>query len=236
MSATTSYSDEPQVSSPTDDPTEFTDWHTTFDDEPTEAEEQAARDKSLAKGNVTAVGWFNDEERTAKYDRLDCHNRDNYWKNRIDVEISESADTQFKQKALLALANHVELSSTQRQLALDRFLKLDLPKCGHRMELVAFCVCAIVLNEDAEGYFGEGKPYYPTRTPENNHSAFVTLQTRLIERWGAITESRILSVYQKVRQGSLPKSGGDCGSSSDVEKEVQVRPSYCPDWAIPQPS
>lgn len=235
MSATTLHSDELRVSSTTDEPIEFTDWHTTLDREPSEAEEQTARNESLALGNVTSVGRPDDAERTRYYDRLDSHNRDNFWKYRTDSEISQSADTQFKRKTLLAFAHQVSLSPLQRQVALNRFLELDLPRSGHRTEVVAFCVCAVVLNEDAEDYFGKRKPYYPTRNPENNHSEFATLQTRLIERWGAVTESRILSVYQKVRQESLPTSNGGVSRQARIEApEVQQRPSYSPDWALPQ--
>jgi hypothetical protein len=142
---------------------------------------------------------------------------------------------QFKRGALLAFANQVSLSPLQRQVALDRFFDLDLPRCGLRTELIAFCVCAVVLNEDATGYFNEELPYYPTRNQEDNHSELAVLQERLIERWGAITESQIHSAYQKVRQQSLPTSTGDDSQQVHIgEDQVQKRPSYCPDWAIPQ--
>lgn len=203
MSTTAQATDEPQVSPTPGDAIGFTDWDPTKNDEPTEAEEQAARETTLSIGNATTVGPFENGHQPDKYDRLDKHNRDNFWEYREDVSVSQSGDIQFKRKALLAFAHQLSLSPLQRQVALDRFLELDLPRCGHRTEIVVFCTCAVVLNEDAEKYFGEEKPYYPTRNPENNHSSFAMLQAKLIERWGAITESRILSVYQKVRQGEL---------------------------------
>jgi hypothetical protein len=237
MSATNQHPDEPQVSSTTNVATKFTDWHTTLDPKPTQAEEKAARETTLAMGNVTSVGSPDNGERSDKHDRLDSHNRDNQWKYRVDVDVANSVDTQFKRKTLLAFAHQVSLSPLQRQMALDRFLALDLPRCGLQMELVAFCVCAVILNEDAKSYFNKKIPYYPTKKPSDNHPEFAALQTRLIDQWGTITKSQITSAYEKIRQGSLPTSNErDSGQSHTGADEVQRRPSYCPDWAVPLPS
>jgi hypothetical protein len=237
MSATNQSPDEPQVSQPTNTPREFTDWHNNLDPEPTRAEERAAHKDTMAMGNVTSVGPNENGNRSAEYDRLDSHNRDNIWKYRVDSAISESADTQFKRGTMLAFGYQVSLSPLQRQIALDRFFALDLPRCGQRIELVAFCVCAVVLNEDVEGYFNEDKPYYPTRKDENNHSELLTLQNRLMERWEAITESRIHSMFQKVSQRSLPTTTESDSQSAHLGgDQVQKRPSYCPDWALPRPT
>lgn len=221
MSATNQHPDEPQVSSTTNTATEFTDWHTTLDPELTRAEEKAARKTTLAMGNVTSVGPYDNGERSDKHDRLDSHNRDNHWKYRVDVDVANSVDTQFKRKALLAFAHQVSLSPLQRQIALDRFLAFNLPRCGLQTELVAFCVCAVVLNEDAKGYFNEDVPYYPSKKPSDNHTEFAALQARLIDQWGTITESQILSAYQKVRQESLPTTHeSDSGQSHTDTGEI----------------
>lgn len=237
MEAISTNSDQPLASTRNEELTEFTDWHTTCSNEPSEAEKKKAREKTLEIGNKTSVGQYSDDERTAKYDRLDKHNRDNYWGYRNDVSISQSTDIQFKRNALLAFAHQLSLTPLQRQVALNQLLSLDLPRCGHRTEVIVFCVCAGVVNDDAESYFCTEKPYYPTRKPDNNHSAFATLQAQLIERWERITESRILSVYQKVRQQSLPTLDTDSSRQPDFNgTEVQQYPSYSPDWAIPQES
>lgn len=237
--STTQSSDEPQVSPASESAVEFIDYHTTRDDSPTEAEEKAARETNLALGNAASIGTAEERDKLqgGRFKRLDKHNRDNYWGYRDDVSVSASADKQFKRKALLAFAHQLSLSPLQRQIAHDRLLELDLPRTGERMELVAFCVCAVVFNEDVEGYFGKEKPYYPTREPANNHSAFAALQAKLIKRWPRITEDRILSVYQKVRQGSLPTGNGTVVEESAIGgDETQRRPSYAPEWAKPRSS
>lgn len=210
--------------------TAFTDWHTTSEYEPTEAEEKAAREATLAIGNATEIDYKKSHPKAYKFNRLDKHNRDNFWRFRVDVEVSKDVDEQFKRTALLAVAHQLSLSPLQRQLALDRLMGLDLSRGGYSTKIVVFCVCAVVFNEDVEDYFDAEKPYHPARNKENNPRAFARFQTQLISL-GEASKSLLQSIYRKLRQDSFPRrDGGQSRQLSTGASEVQRRPSYRPQW------
>jgi hypothetical protein len=212
---------------------------------PTEAEEARARKRSLETDNETEVGYdhktdfFNPSrlsyEKREHYKKLDRHNRDNHWEYREDVDVGQDCDQQLKLKTALGLASQLSLSDFQTQLVLDRLFQIDGRRFGQRTEAVVFCLCAIVVNEEAGERYGDGNVYHPARSDSNNDDEFVRVRDQLTETFGPITESRLYSIHGKLTQGNPPETNNeDTQQFASSNSTVQRHPSYAPDYALPK--
>ncbi|WP_148708241.1 hypothetical protein [Haloferax sp. Atlit-12N] len=199
---------------------------------PSEEDEQKARKRTLEIGNRTEIKWREAKkgERTF-YKRLDDHNRDCYWKYRDEIDVSKDYDNQFKRESLLALAGQLCLNSVQRRMALNRFFRLNLWKFGMRSDVVAFCICGLILKKEAKRY-GDKSPYHPARNPENNSSPFARVESQLIESDGRTTKNYIQKVWGKLEQGNPPtRSKDEWKPFVRSHSDIQNHPSHSPDWA-----
>ncbi|MDB9233344.1 hypothetical protein PN409_05330 [Halorubrum ezzemoulense] len=172
-----------------------------------------------------------------RYETLDQHNRDNFWKYREDVDVAKDYDRQLKLKSTLGIASQLGLSDLQKQIAVDRLFEIDGRRFGERTETVAFCLCAIVVNEEAEKRDDGEKAYHPARNDANNDRRFVRVQNQLVESFGPITKSRLHSIYAKLQQGEPPRRDDD--ETHDFVRAnsvVQRRPSFTPEGTLPQPT
>lgn len=206
-----------------------------------------ARNRTLSAGNATEIGydsqtrWYNPAnvpvEKRERYETLDQHNRDNYWKYREDVNVARDCDRQLKLNSTLGIASQLGLSDLHKQIVLDRLFEIDGRRFGERTEAVAFCLCAIVVNEEAEEQVNVEKAYHPARDDSNNDQRFVSVQNQLVDSFGPITESRLHSIYVKLKQGDPPCKIDD-GTQDFVSDSsiVQRRPSFTPDGSLPQPT
>ncbi|MUV60208.1 hypothetical protein [Halobacterium sp. CBA1126] len=214
---------------------------------PTGAEETRARKQTLNVSNETAIGYdkktdfynpkFISYQKKRHYEKLDQHNRDNFWKYREEVDVSQDYDRQLKLKTALGIASQLSLSDYHTQEVVDRLFKIDGRRFGQRTEAVVFCLCAVVLNEDAEDRYGEPKVYHPSRSDPKNDHEFVRVKDQLMNAFGTITESRIHSIYAKLTQGQPPTKSDDMTQQFIARNStVQRHPSFTPDYALPQPA
>ncbi len=217
----------------------FTDWVPPEERPPTEAEQRAARERTLQRGNETEIDWKKaPPEQRQRYKCLDNHNRDCVWQYRDEINIPERTDNQHKRHSFLAIANALELTPLQRQKALQRLFRLNLPLFGMRTDVVSFCLCGLVVNQDAEQRYGvEKKPYNPARNPENNPPAFASVESELIKAPGRTTKEYIQKVWGKLDQGTPPTQSEQTWKPFvEAHSEVESFPSYAPDWTLPEPS
>lgn len=246
MSATIT-SAESIASAPTDDPYVPSLWVPPNERPPTEAEEARAREHSLSVGNKTEIGydcrtdWYDpdevDEKTKQHYETLDRHNRDNHWEYREDVNISKDYDWQLKLTSAIGIASQLGLSDLHKQIVIDRLFEIDGRRFGERTEAVAFCLCAIVLNEDVEDRYDREKVYHPARDDANNDPEFVRVQNQLVDAFGTITKSRLHSIYAKLKQGQPPlKKDEETQRFITANTIVQRHPSFAPEGTLPQPA
>lgn len=214
---------------------------------PTEEEEERAREHSLNKGNKTAIGydrpteWYNpgdiSYEKKDWYQRLDRHNRDNHWEFRDEIHIAQDYDRQLKLNSAKGIVSQLGLSNLHEQAVLDRLFEIDGRRFGERTEAVVFCLCAIVLNDEAEDRYDSEKIYHPARSNPNNDNEFVRVQNQLVESFGPLTESRLHSIYAKLKQGRPPlRDDDETQQFISANSVVQRRPSFAPDHTLPQPT
>lgn len=137
------------------------------------------------------------------YNRLDKHNRDNH-QYRADTNISESVITQFKIHEAKAFGYELGMTDSQVQEAVKRLLKINVSRFGHRTELVAFCFHMNIVNRDARRR-GRDTIYHPNKKRSDNDPEFQKLADYLAECYGEITESMIVKVANKLRQGRPPE-------------------------------
>lgn len=220
-------------------------WKPPSERPPTEAEEAHARRDSLDANHETIIGYddktesfypssLSYEEREY-YKKLDRHNRDNHWEYRVDVNVGQDCDRQLKLKTTLGIASQLSLSDFHTQLVLDRLFQIDGRRFGQRTEAVAFCLCAIVLNEDATERYDASNVYHPARSDSKNDDEFVRIEEQLIDSFDPITESRLHSVYAKLKQGEPPRTNNEkTRQFLSSNSTVQQHPSYTPDYALPQ--
>jgi len=180
------------------------------------AEERRAHEQTLNTPNRTAVGPFRRGGiREYPWNKLDSQNRDTWWKYRDDVSVWESADAQYKIGMVSAFGLQLGMNDLLIQKAIIRLMEIDVPRLGLNLEEVAFCVCGVVVNENAkERYRDEGeKPfrdekeplYNPYRKDENNPEEYVQLANRIIERFERASMKRIRSCWQKLSQSGVPE-------------------------------
>ncbi len=231
MSATTT-TGETGVQSKTTTPSSFVDWRTLNEPGPSKEDEQKARERTLEIGNRTEIHWRKEGVKNkADYKRLDHHNRDCHWEYRDDVDVYRDVDNQFKRESLLALAGQLGLCSIQRRMALDRLFSLDLQKFGMRSDVVAFCICGLVLKQEAEQY-GDATPYHPARSSENNPPPFARVESELIGAQGRTTKNYIQKVWGKLTQGNPPtRSDDEWKPFVRSHSDIQNHPSHRPIWA-----
>lgn len=243
MSTTTCSADG--IASATSDQPVAALWHHPDERSPTVADENYAREYSLRVGNETSIGLdchtksyrpsqLTDEQRN-RYEELDKHNRDNVWEYRVDVEVGKDYDQQLKLKSALGVASQLDLSEFHTQLVLDRLLRIDGQRFGQRTEAVAFCLCALVLNDEATTRYNTEKPYHPQQSAEKNQDGFLRVKDLLIDTYGAITERRLHSIYQKLAQGHAPtRDDEETEQLLRANTVTQRHPSFTPDHALPQ--
>lgn len=215
---------------------------------PTEAQEAQARKQSLEEGNRTEIAYDSEGKvydprqlsyrQRQRYAKLDKHNRDNHWKNRDDIDdIGGDYDRQLKLKTTQGIASQLGLSKFHTQVVVDRIFEIDGQRFGQRNEAVAFCLCAVVVNEDARDRYDSEKVYHPARGDANNDSQYVRMETELIEAFDPITKSRLQSIYSKLTQGTPPTKVEEETSRFVADNSVvQRNSSFAPDYALPQSS
>lgn len=230
MSATTT-TNKSSVQSQTPSNLSFTDWQPSGEKEPTEEQERKARKRTLEMGNETEIHYPKAPDgQEDYYERLDLHNRDCYWKFRDEVDVSRDCDNQYKSHVLHSLAGELGLSRFQREKAMRRLFELNLPRFGMRTDVIAFCLCGIILKEEANERYGDDAPYNPHRASENNPDSFVRIESRLIEADGPTTKKYIQKVWGKLQYGVPPtRSDADWKPFVQSESRVQPHPSYQPD-------
>ena len=197
-------------------PQRFTEWNDglAIAGRPENRQDDVLLDRpTMEMGNRTEIGYDADGVSPPSqshsiggksfYERLDSHNRDAWWEYRTDSTTSKNVDDGFKSYLLLAFSHEVGLNSFQSQIALRRFMRLDLKRGTGRSESNAFLICSLVANEAAERY-GEDKVYHPQRSSDNNDAEFQGLEQSLIERFSAVTNSSLTKLYNKLSQGSPP--------------------------------
>lgn len=229
MTATTT-TDQTAVQPSTTSVSSFTDWKPPEEREPTQAEEQEARERTLEIGNITEIHWKKAPiDRRDYYKRLDDHNRDCWWKFRDEIDLSYDCDNEIKRHILFAFAGELGLNQYQRRKALNHLFRLDLPKFGMRTDVVAFCLCALVLKSEAKRY-GDDGPYNPHRGPENNKDRFVSVESQLIETRGRTNKTYIQKTWGKLIYGN-PPSRCDEEWKPFVQSlsKIQTHPSHQPD-------
>lgn len=170
------------------------------------AEERRAHEQTLNTPNRTAVGPFKEREtRDYPWNKLDSHNRDTWWKFRDDVSVWQSADAQYKIGTVSAFGLQLGMNDFLIQKAINELMEIDVPELGLNLEEVAFCVCGVVVNRNAEERYSDAPLYHPQRNDENNPEVFVQLANRIIERFERASMKRIRSCWQKLTQNGPPK-------------------------------
>lgn len=221
-------------------------WVPPRDRKPTETDEIRARKHSLQVGNKTEVGvdcstdhykpYRISEAKKNWYKHLDKHNRDNNWEYRNDIDVSVDVDRQLRLKTTLAITSQLSLTKRQAQIVVERMFEIDGRRFGQRTEAVALCLCAIVMNEEAERC-GTEKVYHPQRSDRKNGSEFVRVQNQLIASFGPITKPRLTSIYNKLKQGQPPlRQHEETRIFVKGNTKFQCHPSYAPDHALPRPT
>lgn len=245
MSATASQADS-VASAPSND-SGFSTWVPEGERPPTEADEAKARERNLTLGNETSIGLncrtdfytrsdLSKAEET-RYKRLQSHNRDNYWRNRSDVDTPKALDQQIKRHKALAVTTKLELSDLQTTQVLDRLFQIDGQKFGHPVEAVMFCLSAVLVNKEIGRRYGDDRAYHPARNAENNSTAFARAEAELCETIGSITKKRIQSIFGKLTQGSPPTRDDDqLDLFVDESLDVQRHPSFSPNGTLPEPT
>lgn len=223
----------------------FTDWNggLAVSDESEDRREDIPIDRpTMEMGNETRIGYdpivpsppSESYVISGKdlYERLRSHNRDTWWRYRVDVDVSKSADIEFKRHLIKAFAFELELNEIQRERAYRRFMQLDLPRSTGRIETNAFLICSIGVNNDADEYDSE-KLYHPQRSSENNDDSFQRLEDALTDRFPRITKSSLTKVYNKLQQGSQPIRQQPGREQTTNEYSPLERPSYASDHYDP---
>ena len=88
------------------------------------------------------------------------------------------------------LMDKLEMTPLQRGKAYLYFMGLNLGEEGLNAELMAFCVCAVILHQD-----GSGRSYHPNQLEENKDPVFVEMADKL-----GLKEKAISSVYRDLEQ------------------------------------
>lgn len=236
MSTTTSQSAN-QASS--DKPAAFQSQWKNSNNEPSAEKKEQARQESLNIGNKTEIGHdevSETENEEINYERLDEHNRDNRWEYRADINVAKESDQQIKLHLTKGIASQLGLSEFHKQLVINRIFEMDGQRFGERLEPVAFCLCAIVLNDEIKHREYREKVYHPQRSDSNNDQEFVRVQNQLINSYGPLTKNRLQSIYAKLSQGHAPNKKDGSQAYLRQNDLVQRRPSYPPPKSLPRPS
>lgn len=159
------------------------------------------------------------------YERLSDHNRDCWWRNRIDVITTKNVDRASKRHLVRVFTNQLEMSPCQTQLVFRDFMKLALSSFGLPRELVAFSICGLIANAEAEDR-GSTKVYHPQRPASKNDPHFQRLAENLISGFDRITENAITSVFNKLSQGDRPTRHPDQWKSFVRKESFLPFPSY----------
>jgi hypothetical protein len=101
-----------------------------------------------------------------------------------------------------AVSSQLGLEKSQKRLGRRLYSRLDFRTLGRRVELVAFCVCAHVCNNDKRVFRdafrrhrSNWKRYHPQRNPENNDETYEKVAESInLER------GRLQSCMAKLRQ------------------------------------
>ncbi|MGB9987246.1 hypothetical protein [Salarchaeum japonicum] len=127
----------------------------------------------------------------------------------------QSYDAQYKIGMVSAFGLQLGMSNLLIQKSINCLMEIDVPKLGLNLEEVAFCVCGVVVNENAEERYrddgekpfrDEKEPLYnPYRKDENNPEEYVQLANRIIERFERASMKRIRSCWQKLTQTDPPE-------------------------------
>ena len=137
-----------------------------------------------------------DPKKREKYELLDGYNsgrKSLIWDNESYQIYKMNSDL------LNAVASQLELSRLQRSEALRRFLSLNLGKWGQRVDLIAFCVCAVTVHQD-----GTDRTYHPNQLQENRDSVFDEVASSL-----GLSDQAIRREYGKVESFFRNQNAGD---------------------------
>jgi hypothetical protein len=134
--------------------------------------------------------FFNPDEsnRPEHFKLLRFYNRGT-WKDRRE-ENKKVRHRQDNIAILDALSGQLSLTDYQKSEARRLFDEINLQKMGHKTSLIAFCLCAILANEDVP----DGHRYYPTA--KNTDAEFTSMQDNL-----EFSDHKVLSVMGKIRAG-----------------------------------
>lgn len=115
------------------------------------------------------------------------------------------AKRRYKIGTVFAFGLQLGMSKFLIQKAINWLMVIDVPKLGLNLEEVAFCVCGVVVNQNAEERYSDDPLYNPHRNDENNPETFVQLVNRIIERFERASMTRIQSCWGKLTQSELPE-------------------------------
>jgi len=208
-------SHSPMSNNSSESPSYFTDWQNKKDaihGSKKQTKDMIAGGPTMEKNNRTVIGDGKGSgsppdgsvvyNNMGLYDRLRCHNKDNWSIYREDVDISKSVIREIKEHILYALASQIGLNSSQKKRAHGQFMKLDIRRGTYNTSVNAFIICALVSNEDAQDR-GCDKLYHPQRPSEKNDREFQRLQNTLIRNYARIDEAALTKLYNKHTQGKL---------------------------------
>jgi hypothetical protein len=130
----------------------------------------------------------NESNNPEHYKLLRFYNRGT-WKDRRE-ENKEVRHRQDNFAILDALSGQLSLTDYQKSEARRIFSEMDLQIMGHETRLIAFCLCAILVNEDVP----DGNRYYPTA--KDTDDEFSSMQDNL-----GFSDRIVQSVMAKLREG-----------------------------------
>jgi len=101
-----------------------------------------------------------------------------------------------------ALTSQLDLTDNQRKVIYNRFMQLEWEEWGVSANLLAFCVCAVIVHDD-----NTNRNYHYNQSEENKDSIFVQIAESLNLR-----QKSIRKVYSKYRRHLANKSSSnsDC--------------------------
>lgn len=119
-----------------------------------------------------------------RFEQLRETNR-GYWRGHADTANQAAQDRRQRYEAI---ASQLDLTDAQQTRGWRRLQSVDLQRMGLSLDLVVFCLCALVVRDD-------GREFHPHRSNENNDELFVEMAERLDFR-----ESLMASCWEKLRR------------------------------------
>jgi hypothetical protein len=99
-----------------------------------------------------------------------------------------------REQRFAAIADELELTPYQKEQVQLALSLLDLRRLGYSMDLVAFCLCALVVRKD-------NRMYYPSRKDENNDPLFLEFARTLPEKDQRLIDRVIHKLRHRLHDG-----------------------------------